>query len=68
MRVTRSDIAQRAQVSNSLVSKVLNNREVRISEAEKRLILRIANEMGYTSNRLPAQAMEILAKSTLMAP
>ena len=55
MRVTLKDIAAKAHVSTSLVSKVLNNREVRISDAKRQQILKIAREQGYQARQpLPA--------------
>ena len=46
-RVTLDDIADRAYVSKSLVSKVLNNRPVRVSEEKRLEILNLANMMDY---------------------
>lgn len=56
MRITLKDIAAKAHVSTSLVSKVLNNREVRISDAKRQQILKIAREQGYQ----PRQAMPVV--------
>lgn len=46
-RVTLDDIADKAFVSKSLVSKVLNNRPVRVSEEKRLEILNLANMMDY---------------------
>ena len=46
-RVTLDDIADRAYVSKSLVSKVLNNRPVRVSE-EKRLEILYTQWKNFT--------------------
>ncbi len=46
-KVTLQDIADRSHVSKALVSRVLNNREVRVSDQKREQILRIANEMNY---------------------
>lgn len=46
-RVTLDDIADKAYVSKSLVSKVLNNRPVRVSEEKRLEILNLANAMDY---------------------
>ncbi len=46
-KVTLQTIADKAHVSKSLVSKVLNKKEVRVSEQKRAQILRIANSLGY---------------------
>jgi len=46
-RVTLDDIADKAYVSKSLVSKVLNSRPVRVSEEKRLEILKLANAMDY---------------------
>ena len=48
--VTLQDIADKTHVSKALVSRVLNNREVRVSVQKREQILETANEMGYLSN------------------
>lgn len=53
MTVTIVDIAHRLGLSDSTVSRVLNNRENRfISEATKKKVLAAAREMGYRPNKL----------------
>lgn len=47
MRAKLKDIAAKAHVSTSLVSKILNNREVRVSSKKRDQILKIAQECGY---------------------
>ena len=46
-QVTLQTIADMAHVSKALVSRVLNNREVRVSPQKRAQILRIANELDY---------------------
>ena len=46
-QVTLQTIADMAHVSKALVSRVLNNREVRVSAEKRTQILRIANELDY---------------------
>ena len=46
--VTLQVIADKAHVSKALVSRVLNNRQVRVSEEKRAQILHIANELNYT--------------------
>ena len=51
MKVTIVDIARRLSLSDSTVSRVLNNRENRfISEATKKKVLAAAQEMGFRPN------------------
>jgi DNA-binding LacI/PurR family transcriptional regulator len=45
-----SDIAQRAGVSKTAVSKVLNDRPIRIGAARREQILRLARELRYRPN------------------
>ena len=45
--VTLQVIADKAHVSKALVSRVLNNRPVRVSEQKRAQILKIANELDY---------------------
>lgn len=45
--VTLQVIADKAHVSKALVSRVLNNRQVRVSEEKRAQILHIANELNY---------------------
>lgn len=47
IKVTLKDIADKAHVSVPLVSRVLNNRPVRVSEQKREQILRIADELEY---------------------
>jgi LacI family transcriptional regulator len=54
-RVTMSDVANRAQCSQSTVSVVLNPQStVRISQDTRERILRVARELGYSVERSPA--------------
>lgn len=46
-KVTLQVIADKAHVSRALVSRVLNNRTVRVSEQKRAQILKIANELDY---------------------
>lgn len=46
-KVTLQDIADRSHVSKALVSRVLNNRPVRVSSQKREQILKIANELDY---------------------
>ncbi len=46
-KVTLQDIADQAHASKALVSRVLNNRPVRISDQKRDQILQIANELNY---------------------
>ncbi len=45
-------IADKAKVSKSLVSKILNNKEVRVSKATRNRVLEIAKKYNYTPNRI----------------
>lgn len=47
-------IANKANVSKSLVSRVLNNREVRVSEDKRQEIIDIAKKYNYVPNRMAA--------------
>ena len=50
MRITMKEIAKMANVSVTTVSKVLNHRDMNISETTKEKILRIAAEYDYVPN------------------
>ena len=50
-QVTLQTIADMAHVSKALVSRVLNNREVRVSAEKRTQILRIANELDYIDRK-----------------
>lgn len=52
MKVSLQFIADRANVSKSLVSKVINNKEVRVSEKKRQEILDIARKYHYRPNRM----------------
>lgn len=54
MPVSIKDIAEHAQVSHAAVSVVLNDRQgsIRVSNATRDRILRIASELGYRKNAL----------------
>ena len=45
--VTLQVIADKAHVSKSLVSRIINNRPVRVSDEKRAQILHIANELDY---------------------
>lgn len=49
-RITIQLIADKAHVSKSLVSKVLNEKEVRVSTQKRAQILKLANSLGYKSS------------------
>ncbi|NIA08090.1 MAG: substrate-binding domain-containing protein [Actinobacteria bacterium] len=51
IKVTTTDIAKLAGVSQSTVSRVLNEAPIRISPARKRKILALAEKLNYTPNR-----------------
>lgn len=57
MRATSKDIARLAEVSQSAVSRVLNNAPIRISEEKKERIIKIARELNYFPNK-SAQALK----------
>ncbi|WP_170311485.1 LacI family DNA-binding transcriptional regulator [Vallitalea okinawensis] len=52
MKVSLQFIADKANVSKSLVSKVINNKEVRVSEKKRQEILDIARKYHYRPNRM----------------
>ena len=56
--VSLTDIAQQAEVSVSLVSRVLSNRmgNVGVTEEKQKRIRQIARRLGYVPNR-PAQSL-----------
>jgi len=54
MKVDLQFIAEKAEVSKSLVSKVLNGREVRVSEEKRKLIIELADKFNYHSNLMAA--------------
>ena len=58
--VTRKDIARRANVSVSVVSRVLNNSGY-VNQEKKKEILQIADEMGYRPNSI---AVSLASKRT----
>ena len=51
-RTTIKDIANRAGVSVTTVSMVLNGKEHRIAQETKKKIIDIANELDYRPNQL----------------
>ena len=51
MKVTIKDIAKEANVSTATVSKVLNNKDQRISSETRALVLKIAKEKKYIRKR-----------------
>lgn len=65
--VTLDSIADKAHVSKALVSRVLNNKPVRVSDDKRELILKIANELDYipsgsaVQNALPAGLNKTIA-------
>lgn len=64
-RVTIREVAQEAQVSVAAVSKVLNNKPMRITEATKQRILDVASKLGYVPN-VNAQALVTHQSKLLM--
>ncbi len=50
--VTISDVAKRAKVSRSTVSRVLNNQTHHVREETRRAVLEAARELGYTPNSI----------------
>ncbi len=52
MKVTIKDIAKAANVSTATVSKVLNNKDQRISAETRALVLKIAEEKKYIRNSM----------------
>jgi LacI family transcriptional regulator len=52
MKVTIKDIAKAANVSTATVSKVLNNKDQRISAKTRALVLKIAKEKKYIRNSM----------------
>lgn len=64
-KITLQDIADRSHVSKALVSRVLNNRPVRVSTQKREQILKIANELDYmpSSQILAAHPLPSLNKT-----
>ena len=63
-KVTLQDIADEAHVSKALVSRVLNNRPVRVSQQKRDQILRIANEKDYLpSGKIISNTAPVLDKT-----
>jgi len=52
MIVNLEFLAGKANVSKSLVSKVLNEKPVRVSESKRNLIIELARKYNYTPNRM----------------
>lgn len=61
VRATIRDIAEKAGVSITTVSLVLNGKELRIASATKKKIIQIANELNYRPNKL---AVGLITKKT----
>jgi len=61
MKVTIKDIAKVANVSTATVSKVLNNKDQRISTETRELVLKIAKEKKYIRNSM---ARSLVTKKT----
>lgn len=61
MKITLKDIAEKANVSISAVSLVLNERPCRISDEKKKLIKDIANKYNYSTNQI---ARSLVTKQT----
>jgi LacI family transcriptional regulator len=61
MRVTIKEVAKKCGFSITSVSLVLNNKENKIPESSRQIILEAAEEMGYRPNRL---AVGLLKKKT----
>ena len=55
MKVTLQYIADKAGVSRSLVSKVLNNKPVRVSAQKRAQIIRIAQKHNYTPQGIASE-------------
>jgi LacI family transcriptional regulator, galactose operon repressor len=56
-KVTLLDVSRKARVSQGTVSRVLNDRPVRVNGKTRERIIRLAGEMGYSPNR-NAQALK----------
>lgn len=54
MNINLQFIADKVNVSPSLVSQVLNNKDVRVSEQTKKKIIKTAQKYNYTPNRMAA--------------
>lgn len=54
MRVSLQFIADEAKVSKSLVSKVLNGKDVRVSRETRENIVRLSQQYNYSPNRIAA--------------
>ena len=54
MNISLQFIADKAKVSTSLVSQVLNQKPVRVSDATKARIIKIAKKYDYTPNQMAA--------------
>lgn len=54
-RYTMQDVAERAGVSRTAVSLILNNRETRIPEETRRRVREIAEELGFRPSRAALQ-------------
>ncbi|CQR48147.1 HTH-type transcriptional repressor PurR [Paraliobacillus sp. PM-2] len=63
MKITLKDIAEKANVSVTTVSLVLNDRPCRISLEKKKLIKQIAEEYNYSANQI---ARSLVTKETKM--
>ncbi len=51
MAITQKDVAEKAQVSRSLVARVLNgDATIQVSHGKRQLILRTAHDLGYRPN------------------
>ncbi|WP_282925937.1 LacI family DNA-binding transcriptional regulator [Helcococcus kunzii] len=61
MRITIKDIARESGFSIATVSKVLNNKDSEISEPTKEIILKIADQLNYQTNRA---ARSLVSNST----
>lgn len=65
-KITLQDIADQAQVSKALVSRVLNDRPVRVSEQKRQQILEIADRCGYVvQNHRTASPVPSLLNQTI---
>ncbi|MBU0926630.1 MAG: LacI family transcriptional regulator [Spirochaetes bacterium] len=63
-KIDMKKIAQEANVSMTLVSQVLNNRNIRVAEATRRRILDVASRYQYVPNRLAA-ALKLKRTNTI---
>ena len=61
MKITIKDIAKEANVSTATVSKILNNKDQRISSQTRKRVLEIAKNKNYIPNSM---ARSLVTKKT----